>query len=162
MRCRVAVQASARCAPCLRYGCTGSVVGLPIVHSRWRPLEKSQRLQRCNLEALAAADIAAGHHVVAADHVWLGLGEAGPVAVVGIARQLSPLAPDDPIDRVIAWLAAVWADQGVGSLLIGFCKKIAFFHRTVNSQLSSRSKVFHTRGCHDETKSGEVLGNQGG
>ena len=125
-------------------------------------LQERQCLQRGDLKALAAANVAAGHHVVAAHHVGLRLGKSGSVAVVGVARQLRPLAPYDPTDGVIAWLAAVRTDQRMGTLLVGFGKKIAFFHNWVNSQLSSRTKVFHTRGCHDETKKREVLGNQGG
>jgi hypothetical protein len=34
-----------------------------------------------------------------------------------------------------------------------FGKKIAFFHHLSELQLLSRSKVFHTRERHDETKS---------
>ena len=115
-------------------------------------LEEGQSLQLGDLEAFAAADVAAGDHVVAADHVGLSLGESGAVAFVGTAWQLRPFAPDHPIDDVVAGLAAVRADKGVGLLLIGFGKKIAFFHNQLNSQLSSRRKVFHTQGAMTKRK----------
>jgi hypothetical protein len=110
-------------------------------------------LQLGDFEAFAAANVAAGYEVISAHHVGLGFGEAGPVSFIGVAGQLRPFAPHNPIDLVLAGLAAVRADKGMSFGFIGFGKKIAFFHHWVNSQLSSRSKVFHTRECHDETKS---------
>ena len=49
--------------------------------------EESERLQRSNLERLAATDVGALQLVVAADHVGLRLGEARTVALVAAARQ---------------------------------------------------------------------------
>jgi hypothetical protein len=93
-----------------------------------------------DFEALAAADVAAGYEVVAADHVGLGFGEAGPVALIGVARQLGALAAHDPVDLVIAGLSAVGADQGMRFLLIGFGEKFAFFHHGFDSNSSEIRK----------------------
>ena len=81
-----------------------------------------------DLEGLAAADVLAGELVVAADHVGLGLGEAGSVALVGVARELGALAADDPGDFILGRLAAFGTGEVVGALLGGFVEKIAFFH----------------------------------
>jgi hypothetical protein len=97
-------------------------------------------LQRGDLEALAAANVSAGDHVISPHHVGLRLGKARTVPVIGVARQLSPLAPDYPTDLVIAWLATVRTDQCVCSLLIGFGKKFAFFHNWVNSRFRYEEK----------------------
>jgi len=91
-------------------------------------LQKGEGLQLGNFEALAAADVAASYEVVAADHVGLGFGETGTVALVGVAGQLGSLAANNPVDLVFAGLAAVGANQGVGFRFIGFGKKIALFH----------------------------------
>ncbi len=82
-----------------------------------------------DFEAFAAADVAAGYHVIAADHVGLGFGEAGPIAVVGVARELGAFAADYPLNLMIGGLAAVRADEGVSARFVGFCEKIAFFHK---------------------------------
>ena len=116
-------------------------------------LDEGQGLELGDLEAFAAADVAAGYHVVAADHVGLGFGESGPVAFVGVAGDLRLFAADYPTDLVVAGLAAVGANQGMGALLICFGEKIALFQHSGEPQLSSRTKVFHTRECYDETKS---------
>jgi hypothetical protein len=91
-------------------------------------LEKGQGLELSDFKAFAAANVAAGDHVVAANHVGLGFGEAGPVALVGIAWQLSAFAPDNPVDDVVAGLAAMGANEGVSFLFVGFREKFAFFH----------------------------------
>jgi hypothetical protein len=92
-------------------------------------LEEGQGLELRDFEAFAAADIAAGYHVVATDHVGLGFGEAGPVSVVGVPRELGAFSADDPLDLVVGGLAAVRADERVGARFVGFCEKIAFFHK---------------------------------
>src|SRR5271163_2429652 len=90
-----------------------------VVNFWCRTLKKCQRLQLGNFEAFAAAHIAAGYEIVAPHHVGLCFGESGPVALVGIARQLGALTPDYPVDLVFAGLAAVRANQRVCLLLIG-------------------------------------------
>jgi hypothetical protein len=82
-----------------------------------------------DFKALAAADILAGELVVAADHVGLGFGEAGAVAFVGAAGDLSFLAADDPLDGVFAGLATVGTGEVVLALLGAFVEEIAFFHK---------------------------------
>uniref|UniRef100_E6Q079 Uncharacterized protein n=1 Tax=mine drainage metagenome TaxID=410659 RepID=E6Q079_9ZZZZ len=90
-------------------------------------VEECDGLERGDLEAFAAAYVAAGDLIVATNHVGLSLGEAGAVTLIGVAWQLGALAADDPLDHVFAGLAAVRAIEGVFALFGGFCKKIAFF-----------------------------------
>jgi len=85
-------------------------------------------LQCADLEGLAAAHIGAGQLVVAADHIGLGLGEAGAIALIGTARQLRAFATDDPCDFVFSRLATAGTGQGVGANFGGFVEKIALFH----------------------------------
>jgi hypothetical protein len=47
-----------------------------------------------DVEAFAAAHVLARHHVIFADHVVAGLGEAGAVALVGAAGELTLLGAD--------------------------------------------------------------------
>jgi hypothetical protein len=98
-----------------------------------RRLDEGDGLDAGYVEALAAADVFAANQVVAADHVTLGLGEAGTVTLVGSARELSLLAPHQPADFVLTWLPAVGAGHGVGSLFRPFIEKIAFFHPVTSS-----------------------------
>ena len=88
-----------------------------------------------DFEALAATDVGAGKEIVAADHVWLGLGESGAIAIVGVAGQLGALAADDPADLIFAWLAAMGTGQGVSLGFVGFGEKFAFFHNRGQLQL---------------------------
>ena len=108
--------------------------GLRLRFARWG-LKEGQALQLGDFEALAAADVAAGQEIVAADHVGLGLGESGAIAVVGVAGQLGALAADDPVDLVFAGLAAVRTGQGVSLGFVGFGEKFAFFHNRGQLQL---------------------------
>ena len=52
----------------------------------------------------------------------------GPVALVGIARELGPFAADDPCDFIFPRLAALGTGEGVRALLRGLCKKLPLFH----------------------------------
>jgi hypothetical protein len=94
-------------------------------------LNKSQRLQAGDFERLAAADVGAAELVVATDHVGLGLGELGAVALIGMARKLRLLAPDDPGYLVLSTLAALGAGEGVGALLCRFVEEITLIHGPV-------------------------------
>jgi len=85
-------------------------------------------LELRNLEWLAAADVGAGELVIAANHVGLGLGEAGAVAFVGVARQLGPLAPDYPAYLVLAGLAAFGTGKSVFPHFSCFVEEFTFFH----------------------------------
>ena len=89
------------------------------------------RLQAANLEALAAADVFASHHVVFAEHVGASLGEAGAIAFVGTARKLLFLGADDPGDLVVRGLTAVGAVQICHLLFRAFVEKFSFFHKFV-------------------------------
>lgn len=91
-------------------------------------LQEGDGLDSGDFEALAAADIFAGDHVVAADHIGLRLGEAGAVALIGVAGQSTLLAADEPAQFVVASLSAVGAGEHVVALLGALVKEIAFFH----------------------------------
>jgi hypothetical protein len=91
-------------------------------------LKESDGLDSRYVEALAAPDIFAAQDVIGADHVALGLGEAGAVAFVSVAAELGLLAADEPADLVFALLSAVGAGHGVGALLGAFVEKVTFFH----------------------------------
>jgi hypothetical protein len=92
------------------------------------PLDKGHGLKPGDVKAFAAADVLAGHQIVFANHIRLGLGEAGAIAVVGVARQGGLLAADEPGDLVFLGLAAVGTSQRVRTLLGFFVEKVAFFH----------------------------------
>ena len=91
-------------------------------------LEEGDGLDAGYVEALAAADVFAAEDVVGADHVALGLGEAGAVTVVGAAAELGFFAADEPGELILALLAAVRAGHGVGPGFRPLVEKIALFH----------------------------------
>jgi hypothetical protein len=78
-------------------------------------LKKRDRLDSGHIETLAAADVLAADQVVAAHHVALRLGEAGAIAVVGVAPDLGFLAPHEPGKLVFGLLSAVRAGHPVRS-----------------------------------------------
>jgi hypothetical protein len=106
-------------------------------------------LEAGDFESLAAADVGAGEHFVAADHVGLGFGEAGTIAFIGVAGKLGALFADDPVDLVFAGLAAMWAGEGVGALFAGFVEKFAFFHGVLTPEYGGRKRaaIKVRRGC---------------
>ena len=59
-------------------------------------IQKRHRLDASHLKALAAADVLAHDHIVAADHVRLRLGELCAVALVGTSGELLLLGPHQP------------------------------------------------------------------
>jgi hypothetical protein len=91
-------------------------------------LGKDHRLHARNIEPLAAADIFAGHQIIFAQHVGSRLGEAGAVALVGAARKLALLGPDQPCDFILAGLLAMRAVERRRFLLGSLVKKVSFFH----------------------------------
>ncbi len=95
---------------------------------RCRKLHEGDGLDAGDVEALAAADIFAGHQVVGSDHVRLRFGEAGAIALIRVARQRCLLAPDQPSKLIVVGFAAVGAGQTVGSLFGLFVEKISLFH----------------------------------
>lgn len=79
-------------------------------------------------EALTATNVFAANQVVAANHVGLGLGEAGAVSLVGSARELCFFAPNQPVQFVLSRLRAVRACHGVRPHLCPFIEKFTLFH----------------------------------
>src|SRR6185437_11072347 len=109
----------------------GMVYGSPAVALRLlnhNGLEEGDGLDAGDFKALAAADVAAADEVVGADHVALGFGEAGAVALVGAAGELGFFAADDPADGILIGLAAVRAGERMGALLGALVEECAFFH----------------------------------
>ena len=89
---------------------------------------KYDRLHAGNFEALSAAHVLASHHVVAAEHVGTGLGEAGAVAFVGSAGKLLFLGTYQPVDFVFGGLLAMGTVQRRNLLVRPFVKKFALVH----------------------------------
>src|SRR5262249_7650422 len=90
---------------------------------------EDDRLDAGNLEALAAAQVLAGHHVVFAQHVGAGFGEAGAVAFVGAAGKLVLLGAYQPGHFIFGRLMTVGTVQRGWFLFLTFVKEIALFHR---------------------------------
>lgn len=90
--------------------------------------QERNRLQRRNIKGLAAANICTSKLVIAANHVGLCLCKACPIPFIGSTRNLRPFAPNNPSHFVLSRLTALGAGDGVGALLRGLNKKIAFFH----------------------------------
>src|ERR1035437_5681612 len=133
--------------------------------------QERQRLQRRDLERLAAPDICARQLVVPSYHVRLSLGEPRPVPFIRSTGQLSPLAPHNPCHFVLARLPALGAVNGMRPLLSSFVEKLTLFHVSLapsllfgndgpthilpdwgTPPLPLRHNLFHTRLCHDETQ----------
>lgn len=91
-------------------------------------IQKRHRLDSGHFKALAAADVFAHDHVVAADHIGLGLGEFGAVALVGAAGELLLLGAHQPCELILASLTAVRARKRMGLPGFLFVEKIALVH----------------------------------
>jgi hypothetical protein len=91
-------------------------------------VQKRDRLDARDLEALAAANILAGHHVVTADHIRLGFGELGAIALVGAAGKLLLLGTHQPGELIFTRLAAVRTGQRMRLFGFFFVKKVSFIH----------------------------------
>ena len=94
----------------------------------WSLIQKRYRLNSRHLKPFAAADVLAHHHIFAAHHVGLGLGELGAVALVGPRRKRFFLGTHQPGQLILVDLPAMRAVQGMG--LFGFLlvKKITLVH----------------------------------
>jgi hypothetical protein len=91
-------------------------------------LEEGDALDTSDFETLAAADVLAHHHVVAAEHIGLRLGKLGAIAIVGTGREIFLFSADEPLDFVFGGLTAVRAKKA-GRFLIGaFVEEFAFIH----------------------------------
>ena len=88
-----------------------------------------------NLKGFSAADIGARQFVVTSYHVRLRFGEAGAVALIGVAGQLSALTPNHPCHFVFSCLAAFGADERMRSLLRSLVEEFAFFHSSPRGRL---------------------------
>lgn len=93
-----------------------------------RLLREYHRLYAGDFEALAAPQVLAGHHVVAAEHVGAGFGEAGAVALIGAAGDLFLLGTHQPVDFVFSRLLAVRAIQRGRLFFRAFIEEFAFVH----------------------------------
>jgi len=91
-------------------------------------LDEGDGLKTGHFKTFAAAHILAGELIVAADHIGLSFGEAGAIAFIGSAGNLSFLAADDPLDGIFAGLAAMGASEIVTALFGALVEKVAFFH----------------------------------
>ena len=59
-------------------------------------IEERDGLDSGNFKALAAADVLAHDHVVAADHIRLRFGKLGAITLVSAAGELLLLGPHQP------------------------------------------------------------------
>lgn len=83
------------------------------------------------VETLAAADIAAGDHIVDADHVGTRLGELLLVFFVRAPGNLRLLGANHPANRIGVFLAAVRTIQGKLLGLFFFVVEALFVHRSL-------------------------------
>src|SRR6266571_4542608 len=91
-------------------------------------IQECDRLDSSHFKSLAAADVFAHDHVVAADHIRLGFGELGAVAFVGTAEKLLLLGAHQPCELILTSLAAVGTGKRVGFPGFLFVEKIALVH----------------------------------
>src|SRR5258708_32047271 len=89
---------------------------------------ENYRLHARDVETLPAAQILASHHVVFAQHVGAGFGEAGAIALVGATAELTLLSADYPVNFVLAGLLAVGTVERRRFFLLALVEKFAFFH----------------------------------
>src|SRR5260370_28676988 len=91
-------------------------------------LQERDALHACNFKSFAAAHVLAHHHVIPAQHVRLGLGELGAVAIVRSRRQALLLHAHQPLDLILRRLMTMRTTQ-ICRLLIGpFVEKFALIH----------------------------------
>jgi hypothetical protein len=79
-------------------------------------------------EALAAAHVFAGEHVIFAHHIGSEFCEAGAIALVGAPGELSLLAAHHPGHFVFGRLVTMRAIQRSWLFFLALIKKVAFFH----------------------------------
>jgi hypothetical protein len=80
------------------------------------------------VEALPASNVAAGHHIVDANHIRARFGKGLAVMIVGSVRNLRFLGTDHPANRERAFLAAMGAGQRNLLGLFFFVVKALFIH----------------------------------
>jgi hypothetical protein len=126
-------------------------------------LGKHDRLHSGNLKALPATHILASHHIVAAQHIGFGLGEAGAVSFVSAAGKLILLGAHQPADFVFGGLLAMRTVQRRQLLFRAFIKKFALFHRVVGrrSQLGpTADRLYYCTSPRDELWQDESNGKE--
>jgi|SRR6516165_3992024 len=102
-------------------------------------VEKSNRLDGCDVEAFAAAEVLTHHDIVFAKHVGTGLREASTVAVVGTRREAALLGADDPVNLIFRTLVTVRAVE-IGRFLVGtLVEEFALFHGGTSFVIGPRS-----------------------
>jgi hypothetical protein len=94
-------------------------------------LGEDNRLHARDFEAFAAAHVFTHHHVVSAQHVGTGLGEAGAIALVRASRELAFLGAHQPANFIFSRLMAVRTVESCRLLVRAFVKKFAFFHARI-------------------------------
>ena len=102
-------------------------------------LFRNHRRLSGDFEAFAAAHVFAGHHVVFADHVGAGFGEAGAIAFVGASGKLALLSAHHPGDFILGGLMAMRTVQRGRFFFLTFIEKFTFFHKP--SLVVSRSSA---------------------
>src|SRR5580704_12456870 len=126
-------------------------------------LGKHDRLHSGNLKALPATHILASHHIVAAQHIGFGLGEAGAVSFVSAAGKLILLGAHQPADFVFGGLLAMRTVQRRQLLFRAFVKKFALFHRVVDGQSRPRpaaNRLYYCTSPRDELWQDESNGKE--
>jgi hypothetical protein len=111
-----------------------------------RQLQEGHGLNSRDVEALAAADVLAAHHVVGARHIRLELRKTGAIPLIRVAREAILLPPHQPAYLVLVRFAAVGASEGVRACLRLFIIKIAFFHLGTHFQRHSGKSIPYSRG----------------
>jgi hypothetical protein len=134
----------------------------PLLHrGQFSSTKKCDALNAGDLEALAAADVLAHHHVVTAQHVGLCLGKLRSIAFVDPRRQTLFLRAHQPLNLILRCLMAVRTIQCRGLLVRTFIKKIALFHvRALGvglSALATRFSAHAQQGPKAEKPKGESL-----
>jgi hypothetical protein len=82
-----------------------------------------------NFKSLPAAHILAGQHVVPAQHIGAGFGEAGTVTFVGAARKLALFGAHQPGDFVFSGLMTMRTVQRSRLFVRPLIEKFTFIHK---------------------------------
>lgn len=98
-------------------------------------IEKSHGLHARYFKTFATTHVLAHDHVVATQHVRLGFGKLGAIAIVcAAAGQLLLLGTDQPGKFILASLPAMRTSKVVGLLGFFLVEKIALIHEHTITQ----------------------------
>jgi len=92
-------------------------------------VRKNDRLNAGNFKSLPAAHILAGQHVVPAQHIGAGFGEAGTVTFVGAARKLALFGAHQPGDFIFRGLMTMRTVQRSRLFVRPLVEKLALIHK---------------------------------